>query len=380
VLAIGQINSCPEFEEEAFNDAFKTVYGPPECPAATLEELVELGRRISPRVNLASNPTLEMVIIDEENKTRKNLERKLDHLEDLIYTHVLANTDHEPDEDDLVLDEDDLDGNHEQEIPIEMAIIPKDKFLMGSPEMVVIPESTFLMGSPEDEPERDGDEGPLHEVTVSPFFMSKYPITQSQWRFVAQLPQINRALDPEPSSFKGDVRPVEQVSWHDAVEFCDRLSAYTKRTYRLPTEAEWEYACRAGTTTPFHTGETITTELANYDGTFTYGQPAKGVYRNETTDVESFPPNAFGLFDMHGNVWEWCLDHWHENYDNAPTDGSAWLTDDENAAHVIRGGSWMYFARCCRSASRGRDDPDFRGRNLGFRVVCVLSDRTICLT
>ncbi|MEP0921229.1 formylglycine-generating enzyme family protein [Leptolyngbya sp. ST-U4] len=247
-------------------------------------------------------------------------------------------------------------------------------------EMMLIPAGTFLMGSPEDEVDRSPSESPQHEVSVPTFFMGKYPITQAQWRFVAQLPQVNRELNLDPSRFKGDKRPVEQVSWYDAVEFCDRLSAYTKREYRLPTEAEWEYACRAGTTTPFHFGETITTDLANYDGTDdpdgkwsgSYGRGPKGEYRKETTPVDHFGiANAFGLCDLHGNVFEWCLDHWHGSYEGAPTDGSAWISGDENASRVRRGGSWGPYPGYCRSASRFNDSPDFRYYSIGFRVVCV---------
>jgi len=155
-------------------------------------------------------------------------------------------------------------------------------------EMMLIPGGTFIMGSPSKELKRMDRESPQHSVTVQPFFMGKYQITQAQWRFVAQLPQVNRELEQDPSNFKGDNRPVENVSWYDAVEFCDRLSKHTKRQYRLPSEAEWEYACRAGTTTQFHFGETITTDLANYDGNSTYGNGVKGVYREETTEVGSF--------------------------------------------------------------------------------------------
>jgi formylglycine-generating enzyme required for sulfatase activity len=155
--------------------------------------------------------------------------------------------------------------------------------------MVLIPGGSFLMGSPEAEPDRSDNEGPQHKVTVPPFFMGRYPITQAQWRAVAALPQIKREPRPDPSRFKGDNRPVEQVNWYDAVEFCARLSAHTGRAYRLPTEAEWEYACRAGTTTPFAVGETITTEVANYDGNYTYNNGPKGEDRRETTN-----PNVMG--------------------------------------------------------------------------------------
>ncbi|BAY45964.1 hypothetical protein SAMD00079811_35710 [Scytonema sp. HK-05] len=246
-------------------------------------------------------------------------------------------------------------------------------------EMVAIPGGTFEMGSPPDEPERDDSESPRHTVTVQPFFLAKYPVTQAQWRFVAQLPQVNRELDQDPSDFKGANRPVECVSWYDAVEFCLRLSQYTGRPYSLPSEAEWEYACRAGTTTPFHFGETITSELANYDATETYGRGSKGIYREETTEVGSFGvANAFGLYDMHGNVWEWCLDDWHDNYEDAPTDGSPWFDDNDNISQkkgeaVLRGGSWIFYPKFCRSASRY----DFNGAErdgihdvIGFRVAC----------
>jgi formylglycine-generating enzyme required for sulfatase activity len=202
--------------------------------------------------------------------------------------------------------------------------------------------------------------------------MGKYPVTQAQWRFVAGLPQQERELKPAPSRFKGDNRPVEQVSWYDAVEFCARLSAHTGREYRLPTEAEWEYACRAGTTSPFYFGKTITTEVANYNGNSTYGDGPKGEYRKETTPVDQFEyTNAFGLSDMHGNVYEWCQDHWHGNYEGAPTDGNAWLSEDEGAPRIRRGGSWDYNPRVCRSAYRNNSYPRETDLNFGFRVVSV---------
>ena len=248
-------------------------------------------------------------------------------------------------------------------------------------EMVLIPSGSFMMGSPEGELERRESESPQHSVDINPFCMGKYPVTQAQWRAVASMPQVNRKLDPEPSHFKGDSRPVEQVSWYDAVEFCDRLTSHTKRQYRLPSEAEWEYACRAGTTTPFHFGETITTDLANYRGTDyeeykwsgSYGPGPKGIYREETTVVGSFDvANVFGLYDMHGLVWEWCADHWHKNYEGATIDGSAWIdTNNDNRYRLLRGGSWDDDPAFCRSASRGNDKPDYRGNYVGFRVVCA---------
>ena len=238
-------------------------------------------------------------------------------------------------------------------------------------DMILIPAGTFLMGAPDDEPDHSDDEGPQHDVRVSSFFMGRYPVTQAQWRFVAGLTQVNRELDLDPSNFKGDDHPVEKVSWHDAVEFCDRLAKHTGRPYRLPTEAEWEYACRAGTQTPFYFGKTLTTELANYNGNYTYNDGSKGEYRKATTPVDHFGiANAFGLCDMHGNVREWCQDHWHGSYEGAPTDGSAWLSKDENASRVVRGGSWLTYPWNCRSACRFYDSPDTRNNNVGFRVVC----------
>jgi formylglycine-generating enzyme required for sulfatase activity len=162
------------------------------------------------------------------------------------------------------------------------------------------------------------------------------------------------------------------VSWDDAIEFCARLSKATGREYRLPSEAEWEYACRAGTTTPFHFGETITTDLANYNGNYTYGSGSKGQYRKQTTDVGSFPANAFGLHDMHGNVWEWCQDTWQENYNGAPTDGSAWVYENANQnSMILRGGSWLNGPWDCRSAYRDNFGADYWYYFNGFRVVCA---------
>jgi formylglycine-generating enzyme required for sulfatase activity len=157
------------------------------------------------------------------------------------------------------------------------------------------------------------------------------------------------------------------------MEFCSRLSQRAGRTYTLPNEAQWEYACRAGTTTPFHFGETITTDLANYNGKSTYGDGPVGEKREQTTPVGSFPANAWGLQDMHGNVWEWCLDHWHGSYEGAPTDGTAWLDSEagENATRLLRGGSWGNGPSSCRSACRLHNHPDSVNSHVGFRVVCL---------
>jgi formylglycine-generating enzyme required for sulfatase activity len=238
--------------------------------------------------------------------------------------------------------------------------------------MVPIPGGKFLMGSPETEAGRLDCESPQHEVTVPAFFMGQYPVTQAQWQAVAALQKVERDLKPA-SYFKGANRPVERVSWYDAEEFCKRLSRQTGRKYRLPSEAEWEYACRAEMKTPFHFGETITTELANYDGNYTYAYAPKGKYREQTTEVGSFPANAFGLYDMHGNVWEWCADDWYNNYQSAPSDGSIWLSSDKGfIARVLRGGSWFDSPRNCRSAGRHYYNPaNDLSRNIGFRIVCV---------
>ncbi|MDJ0617482.1 MAG: bifunctional serine/threonine-protein kinase/formylglycine-generating enzyme family protein [Calothrix sp. MO_192.B10] len=230
-------------------------------------------------------------------------------------------------------------------------------------EMVQIPGGTFTMGSPAGEAGRDDDEGPQRQVTVPGFFMGRYEVTQAQYQAI---------MGKNPSNFKGEKRPVERVSWNDAVEFCNKLSEKTGRTYRLPSEAEWEYACRAGTTTPFYFGETITTDLVNYDRNYTYASAPQGKYRKETTDVGTFPPNAFGLYDMHGNVWEWCQDTWDKNYNGAPTNGSAWVSGNDNDFRLLRGGSWVDIPEGCRSANRFFNIPGGRGDVIGFRVVVVL--------
>ncbi|NEP24834.1 formylglycine-generating enzyme family protein [Moorena sp. SIO3I6] len=237
-------------------------------------------------------------------------------------------------------------------------------------DMVYIPKRSFLMGSLESEKYSHDSERPQHQVSVQPFFLGKYQVTQAQWREVAKLPKIERDLKPDPSRFKGKNRPVEQVDWFDAVEFCVRLSEYTGTKYRLPSEAEWEYACRAGTTTPFHYGQTITSQLANYNASHTYAEEAKGVHRRETTEVGRFPPNGFGLYDMHGNVWEWCADPSNHNYEGAPIDGSIWNNYDNHNYYILRGGSWDDVPRDCRSAFRlFYIASNVIKTNVGFRVA-----------
>ncbi len=239
--------------------------------------------------------------------------------------------------------------------------------------LMLIPAGEFSMGAPEEESESENYERPQRLVRVSQFLMGRYPVTQAQWRVVAGYDRIAQDLDPEPSNFKGDDRPVEQVSWNDAQEFCQRLSAKmeNKREYCLPSEAQWEYACRADMTTPFHFGETITPELANYSTKISYNGSPTSESRGETTDVGSFPANDWGLHDMHGNVWEWCEDDWHDSYDGAPIDGSAWVESERTGIMLLRGGSWFFNPWYCRSAYRFNDSRDYRDLNFGFRVCCV---------
>ena len=233
-------------------------------------------------------------------------------------------------------------------------------------EFVYVPGGEFEMGCGKKEQGCDNDEKPRHNVKVNGFWIGKYEVTQAQWETV---------MGDNPSNFKGANRPVESVSWNGAQMFLEKLNAAVETRgraslhFRLPSEAEWEYAARAGTTTPFFFGETISADQANYDGNYTYGKGKKGVYRERTTDVGSFPPNDFGLYDMHGNVWEWVADTYHENYTGAPNDGSVWGSLGDGKAKVLRGGSWYDYPNLCRSASRYRSFPDGRYDNIGARVV-----------
>jgi formylglycine-generating enzyme required for sulfatase activity len=225
-------------------------------------------------------------------------------------------------------------------------------------EMVHIPGGSFLMGSLPGKGE--GYERPQHRVTVPGFWMGKYPVTQAQWRSIAALPPEQIELDASPSRFKGDNKPVDQVSWLQAIEFYQRLSKKTGNQYRLPSEAEWEYACRSGTTTDFCFGDTLTPEMANHNGAV-----------GETTAVGIYLPNAFGLYDMHGNVWEWCQDDWHDSYQEAPIDGSVWADDSNpvNFPKILRGGSLFLNPNSCCSAYRGGGNSVNYLDSVGFRVV-----------
>ena len=236
-------------------------------------------------------------------------------------------------------------------------------------EMVYVPEGNFIMGTPPTERHSKNSERPQRQVSIKPFLMGKYQVTQAQWRQIANLAKIDRNLNPNPSDFQGDRNPVEMISWNHAVEFCQRLSQKTGHKYRLASEAEWEYAARAGTTTPFHFGATITSDLVNYNARFLYTTQPRGRFRNRTITVGSFPPNAFGLYDMHGNVWEWCQDTWHSNHSGAPIDGSPWISNNNTQSRVIRGGSWSSDAISCRSGFREPHPTNHRYRTLGFRIV-----------
>jgi len=235
-------------------------------------------------------------------------------------------------------------------------------------DMVSIPGGIFMMGSPD--LAGDAEERPQHQVSISPFFMGRYPITQAQWKAIATLPEISQTLNPYPSKFKGANLPVENVSWYEAGEFCLRLSQQTGREYRLPSESEWEYACRAGTTTAFHFGEVITSELVSCSGGKAYIMESKPRSRRRIPNVGSFAvANMFGLYDMHGLVWEWCDDPWHINYKGAPLDGSVWKSGGDEHRRVLRGGSWNFSAELCRSASRSWNEVDGGLRFCGLRVV-----------
>lgn len=235
-------------------------------------------------------------------------------------------------------------------------------------EMVAIPSGEFLMGTAESH----GEESPQHLVKLSPFFLSKYHITQEQWRAVTSLPKVKLDLNSEESHFKGDTHPVERITKEEAIEFCVRLWQFTGKLYCLPSEAQWEYACRANTTTPFHFGETITTNLANYNGNYSYGNESAGIFREETVPVGSFPPNAFGLHDMHGNVFEFCADNWHENYHRALENGKSQIGGCGEYVPV-RGGGWKSHPLLCRSANRNDEfrNCDIRYSDVGFRIAFI---------
>lgn len=227
--------------------------------------------------------------------------------------------------------------------------------------LVLIPPGQFVMGSPPGEEGRNDAETQYTAKLTKPFYMGAAEVTQRQWKAL---------MGKNPSFFTDDTLPVDTVAWKEAVEFCRKLSDQEKGVqYRLPTEAEWEYACRAGTMTPFHTGATINTDQANYDGGYTYGSGRKGEYRETSTAAGTFAPNAWGLHDMHGNVWEWCAD-WRGDYPSAEASDPTGPREGEK--RVVRGGCWINFPAVCRSANRGSTVPESWNFHFGFRVVRVL--------
>jgi formylglycine-generating enzyme required for sulfatase activity len=277
---------------------------------------------------------------------------------------------------------------------------PREAFAFHEPlgngvelEMVAIPSGKFMMGASEEDPDRREREYPSHLVILQPFYMGRYPITQSQWQVVAGYPPIDREIDlnPNPSRFGGNNLPVEWVSWDEAQEFCKRLSAQTGRNYRLPSEAQWEYACRSGSKTAFNysmgsSGNGLST-LFNCRSSCITSDGTSCLALYSTSEVGLFPANNLGLHDTHGNVWEWCEDNWHSNYDNAPTNGSAWIEKNYDDKRVIRGGSWHQEVQRCRSSSRAyyslsdhllsltrnaTSGPRIAtGTTIGFRVCCT---------
>lgn len=241
-------------------------------------------------------------------------------------------------------------------------------------EMVYVPGGRFMMGG-----DKYDDEKPRHEVTVPAFYIGKFQITQAQWKAVM-------GAEKNPSYFKGDNLPVENVSWNDAKKFCQKLSQLTGKTYRLPTEAEWEYACRAGTTGDYagkldemawygnNSGKTQIDALKLWNEDFSTYDQKLTKNGNQPHPVGQKSPNAFGLYDMHGNVWEWCEDVWHDSYKGAPADGLAWLSGGVSGRRVLRGGSWSVYQDDCRSADRFWYVPGNHYSDIGFRVV--VSSRT----
>ena len=225
-------------------------------------------------------------------------------------------------------------------------------------DIIAIPAGNFVMGARGKN--HNSDESPPHEVHVPAFGLSKYSITQAQYQAV---------MGKKPSMFSGENLPVERVNWHDAREFCQKLAIMTGKQYRLPSEAEWEYACKAGSTTTFFLGDMITSKFANFHGEVAWNNGPGGVFRGQTTEVGMFPPNKFGLYDMHGNVFDWCEDIYEANYRDAPNNGIAWEIQDGEELRVLRGGSWYHTPIACASTTRLRIQPNYRAPDIGIRVA-----------
>ena len=243
-----------------------------------------------------------------------------------------------------------------------------------APDMVIIPPGAFMMGSPMEESERDSAEGPQHQVVIeTAFALGRYAVTFDEFDYFVRAAGYEH--HPEDEGWGRGNHPAIYVSWDDAQAYVDWLSGEVGAEYRLPSEAEWEYACRAGTTTPFSFGEVVHTSQANHNCNRTYGASAEGEYREKTVPVGTFPENAFGLHEMHGNVWEWVEDCWNGSYRGAPTDGSAWK-DGNCSRPVLRGGAWDYFPKNLRSASRVRYiSTAVRNSSAGFRIARTLETK-----
>ena len=243
---------------------------------------------------------------------------------------------------------------------------------------VLIPAGTFVMGSPPDEAGRGADEGPQHEVTIArPFYLAIYPVTQAHYQRVTRGnpshfcrsgrgKELCKDLDPQ-------TLPVERVTWGNAVVFCRKLSEWPEeqrhgRKYRLPTEAEWEYACRGDSLQPFHLGLSLSSSLANFDGNYPYGGAPRGPFLKRTSPAGSYPPSPLGLYDLHGNVWEWCADWYGEHYysESPAEDPPGPATGDRR---VVRGGCWSSPGNNCRTAYRGKLEPGDHLYRVGFRVL-----------
>ena len=259
------------------------------------------------------------------------------------------------------------------------------------PELVVMPAGRFRMGSPESEEDRYDNESPVHEVTIpEPFAVGIHEVTLEEfghfvqetghsagetcWTFEGEWKERRNRSWRKPGFRQGEGEPVVCVNWKDAQAYVRWLSSKTGEGYRLLSESEWEYAARAGTETPFHYGRTISTEQANYNGEYTYVSGRKGENRGRTVPVGTFPPNEFGLHDVHGNVWEWVEDCWHDSYQGAPSDGSAWTSGGDCSVRVVRGGSWVNIPGFLRSADRyGWGPSGLRLAHYGFRVARTLT-------
>jgi formylglycine-generating enzyme required for sulfatase activity len=252
---------------------------------------------------------------------------------------------------------------------MELALQPKDEFAecaKSCPKMIVLPAGDFIMGSPDGTPSRNPSEGPQHKVTIAkPFAVSKFDITFREWDMCESAGACPRALD---NNWGREDGPVFNVSWYDAQRYVAWMKRITGKDYRLLTESEWEYASRAGSVSAYPWGDEIGTGNANCDG-------CGSQWGNKRpAPVGSFRPNAFGLYDMQGNVWKWLEDCFNENYIGAPTDGSAWTVGcSDTIRHVVRGGSWDSEPEYLRTSARGRNSPGFRINYIGFRLARTLN-------